>query len=119
MAKVELKFFYHDVNGQIMEIRIRMEEDVDTTLLFTKFKQQKDTINLYFHLGKRDSNKEWLKLALTAVDFFLPLYMRYTKVTNQMIPFEEFLRKIDNETNLQKIVELIANRDKALKMSKL
>ena len=102
-----------------MEIRIRVIEDDEGTLQYTKFEQQKKTIALYFHVDKRLAGEEWLKYALTAMDYLLPLYMRYVKITNQMIPFNEFLKKIQEQTNLEKIVELIANRDKALKMAKL
>ena len=106
-----------------MEVRIRLgkkgEQDRDSVIMFSKFEAQKTMITQYFRFNRNKGNKLWFSLATTALDHLLPLYLKYLEITKDTISFDDFLKKIETEGNLEKIVEITAHRDRASKIVKL
>ena len=96
----------------MVEIRIRIGTDPDDLILYTKFNQQKALISKFFEIDKRRANKVWVDYAEVALEYLLPLYLKYLKNSDSRITFDEFIRKLENEAQLQKTTLLLAQRDR-------
>ena len=101
-----------------MELRLRLGSDERALVAYTKFHQQKDMIRLTLRVERAEANRTWVEFAENVLDRLLPLYFRYTKNVGR-ISFDEFLDKVFREADIEKIVNVIINRERTEKTARL
>ena len=100
-----------------MELRLRLGNDEKALVAYTKFHQQKDMIRLTLRVERAEANRTWVQFAESVLDRLLPLYFRYCKNVG-LIPFDEFLDKVFKEAEVEKIVNVMINRERAEKTAR-